>query len=68
MTFKYVYKSEKLNKMDLVELCCRATQCVRLKCMDHGPEGGVYTIFGNRAGQDTAFMHRWLHFFIAEAY
>ena len=35
--------------------------------MDHGPEDGLY-IFGNRTGQDTAFMCHWLHFFITVAY
>ena len=67
MTFKNVFESEKLSKTDLVELCCKTMHCVRLRCMEHGPEDGLYVIFGNRAGQDAAFMHRWLHCFVTEA-
>ena len=33
MMFKNVYENKKLNKVDLVELCCRVTHCVKLKCM-----------------------------------
>ena len=68
MMFRQVYESAKLDKRDLVELCCRSTHCVHLRYEDFDENNELYTICGKHAGQEVSFMRKWLHFFIMEAY
>ena len=63
-----VHDTEKLQKGNLVELCCCTTHCVRIAHVAHGEGDGLYAIFANCAGQDVMFMQCWLHYFIMNAY
>ena len=66
--FRAVYDIARLQKDNLVELCCQATHCVRMIHTMHGEDDGLYAMFANRAGQDVSFMWHWVHILITNVY
>ena len=50
MMFRLVYECAKLDKKDLLGLCCRPTHCVCLQYEDFDENDELYTIYGKHAG------------------
>ena len=68
MSFKHVYKGEKLQENEIVTLCCRNTHCIRLCYKEYKEEDLLYSLFSEHAGQEIPFMCRWLYHFVMEVY
>ena len=66
--FKPVYETDKLQKEDLVNLCCHDVHCVWLQHSHFKEENELYTIFASHQGQSVNFMCKWLHFFLSQRY
>ena len=67
-TFNAIHDTSKLQKDNLVELCCRATHCVRLIHTTHGKDDGLYAMFASCAGQEVSLMRHLVHYFITNVY